>query len=209
MKHATSRTLFDYWNKVRGARKAPRRFEIEPARLAGILPESFILEQAGADAYRFRLAGTRLCEQFGVELRGRNFLEPWDEQDRSALRRRLAAMAEQGAVCLFEFEAYGPAQRAVHFEVLMVPLVQRDAVIDRFLGAMSTNDEPAWLGTERLDRRQLLRHELIWPDGLPPGARLFRPVPLPQVRDARLVRSDRRSFRVYEGGLSHQTPEKG
>ena len=208
MKNDTSRTLFKYWNQIRGTRPAPRRLEIEPTRLAGILPEAFILERVNPDTFRFRLAGTRVCEQFGLEFRGRNFLEDWDEDDRLTLKRRLAAVAEKGAVGLFEFEAYGPAREAVHFEVLVVPLIQNDA-IDRFLGTMSTTDRPDWLGIDRLEGRQLLRHELIWPDGVPVKPSIFRPVLMPPIRDARLVRVDRRSFRVYEGGLSRQSPEKG
>ena len=39
--------------------------------------------------YRYRLAGTRLCEMFGLELRGRNLLDGWSEADRRALARPL------------------------------------------------------------------------------------------------------------------------
>jgi hypothetical protein len=89
----------------------------------------------------------------------------------------------------------------VHFEALIAPLSQTNSVIDRFLGCMSTTDDAHWLGSEPLSERYLLRHELIWPDGLSDAA-AFKPVLHPNVRDARLVRVDRRSFRVYEGGLS-------
>ena len=205
MNNDTSRILFDYWNKLRGARRAPRRFEIEPARISRILPEAFILEQQDVDTYRFRIAGTRLCELFGVELRDHNFLELWEDEDRFPLKRRLAPVAEQGAVGLFEFEAYGSVREPVNFEVLIVPLIQKDAVIDRFLGTMSPSSEPLWLGMERLDHCHLLRHELIWPEPAP--AKIVRPS-LPEVRDARLVRIAHRSFRVYEGGLSRESGKR-
>ena len=45
MQQRTNQILFAYWNDVRGERLAPRRFEIEPARIATILPETFILER--------------------------------------------------------------------------------------------------------------------------------------------------------------------
>ena len=207
MKNDTSRVLFDYWNRIRGARRAPRRLEVEPSRIVSILPEAFILERSDADTFRFRVAGTQLCEQFGLEFRGRNFLEPWEPEDRLTLKQRLTAITEEGAVGLFEFEAFGPSQEAVIFEVLIVPLVQKDS-IDRFLGTMSTTQDPPWLGLERLERRQLLRHTLIWPEGLPPRPSHFRPAMFPEIRDARLVRVDRRAFRVYDGGLSRPMHEK-
>ncbi len=82
-------TLFNYWNQVRAGRIAPHRLEIEPSRIAGILAETFMLERVEAGTYQFRLAGTRLCELFGSELRGKNFLEGWSEQDRLVLERDL------------------------------------------------------------------------------------------------------------------------
>src|SRR6185295_12220787 len=76
-------TLFNYWDQLRAGRIAPNRLEIEPSRIADILAETFMLERIDARTYQFRLAGTRLCELFGSELRGKNFLEGWSEQDRS------------------------------------------------------------------------------------------------------------------------------
>ena len=73
MKQTTIQTLYAYWDGVRAGRIAPRRLEIEPARIAAILSETFMLECGDGD-YRYRLAGSRLCELFGYELRGTSFL---------------------------------------------------------------------------------------------------------------------------------------
>ena len=62
MQQATSRQLYAYWDRVRNGRIAPRRFEIEPAKIAKLLPETFIVESVGSLGYRFRLAGTKICE---------------------------------------------------------------------------------------------------------------------------------------------------
>ena len=77
MRSKTSQILFNYWNDVRQNRLAPKRFEIEPSRIAPILSETFILERLDWDSYRFRLAGTRICDEFGVEFRGTDFLDGW------------------------------------------------------------------------------------------------------------------------------------
>ena len=58
MRHKTSETLFAYWNGVRGEHLAPRRFQIEPAKISGILSSTFMLERLGPATYRYRLAGT-------------------------------------------------------------------------------------------------------------------------------------------------------
>ena len=86
----TLQTLYGYWNEVRAGRLAPQRLEIEPSQIAGILSETFMLERIDAATYQYRLAGTRLCEMFGSELRGKNFLEGWSEPDRHPEQWELA-----------------------------------------------------------------------------------------------------------------------
>src|SRR4051794_24073887 len=92
MKQKTLHTLYGYWNEVRAGRLAPQRLEIEPSRIAGILSDTFMLERIDAATYQFRLAGTRLCELFGSELRGKSFLDGWSELDRPLLTRDLATI---------------------------------------------------------------------------------------------------------------------
>ena len=66
MREAISQTLYGYWNDIRAGRLAPKRFEIEPSQIAGMLPDTFILERIDNETSRFRLAGTRICEAFGM-----------------------------------------------------------------------------------------------------------------------------------------------
>jgi hypothetical protein len=211
MKNTTSNTLFQYWDEVRANRPAPHRFEIEPAQIASILPETFILERADEHTYQFRLAGTRICQNFGRELRGSNLLEGWSVQDRITLERQLSAITKQSAVGEFTIEASDIHQRPVSFEMLVLPLAQYNGRIDRLLGCISTLEEQDWLGTSRLMRKRLLSHELQWPNGRPTfgNRNLATPsVRLPNVRNARIVRTERTQLRVYDGGLAHTEPRK-
>ena len=65
MKLNGSIELFQYWNRLRGTRPAPRRTEIEPSDIKTLLADTFILEQDSRGLPVFRLAGTRLCALFG------------------------------------------------------------------------------------------------------------------------------------------------
>jgi hypothetical protein len=65
MQQPTSRQLYAYWDAVRNGRIAPRRSEIEPAKIASLLPQTFTAERTGLLGVRFRLAGTKICAQFG------------------------------------------------------------------------------------------------------------------------------------------------
>jgi hypothetical protein len=98
MQQPTSRQLYAYWDTIRNGRIAPRRFEIEPAKIAGLLRKTFIAECTGLLAFRFRLAGTRVCQQFGRELRGVDFLSLWPVHDRDAIGSLVRNIVNDGAV---------------------------------------------------------------------------------------------------------------
>ncbi|TAN01215.1 MAG: PAS domain-containing protein, partial [Rhizobiaceae bacterium] len=56
MKHSGSVDLFQYWDRLRAGRTAPRRTEIEPADIKSLLADTFILEQDSRGEAVFRLA---------------------------------------------------------------------------------------------------------------------------------------------------------
>ncbi len=147
MRHKTSQHLFEYWNRLRGHRIAPRRFEIEPASIGDALPDTFILERQDAGTFPFRLAGTRLCERFKKEFRGHNFLAAWSAEDRGTLRSRLNTVSVQGGVVLLLAEAETKSGKAIRVEILILPLLHGQGCADRFLGVVSPLDVPSWLGS--------------------------------------------------------------
>ncbi len=104
MKHKTSSALFGYWDSVRGHRMAPQRFEIDPSKISALLPYTFILERRDAETFSFRLAGTRMCDIFGHELRGTNFLDGWETIDRLPLLRQFSSLTRQGTVGIVYIE---------------------------------------------------------------------------------------------------------
>lgn len=202
MKQKITQTLFNYWNDVRQDRVAPRRFEIEPAQIASILPHTFILERRDG-VYRFRLAGTAVCDAFGQEFRETDFLDGWAEDDKISLERLLTVVTQQGGVGILEIEAATQNKRTVSFEAIILPLIHTRDAIDRLLGAISPITPPDWLGYEPLTSRRLVTTKIVWPNGKPQSVleMMHRQAPfLPHVRKARIVRSERRQFRVYDGG---------
>ncbi len=204
MKEQVSQQLYAYWNDVRGERMAPQRFEIEPSRIAAILPDTFILEAIDQATARFRLAGTRICEAFAAEFRGVNFFELFPVIDRAELKAQVATISTQGAAGVFTIEASTAEGKTALFEVLLTPLIHTREHADRFLGALTPIGRPDWLGYQPLTITRLKHTELIWPEGRPHALveAMNRQAPfLPHVRNARVVRVDRRNFRVYDGGL--------
>ena len=209
MRHKTSETLYAYWNGVRGPDLAPRRFDIEPAKIARILSSTFMLERLDPRTYRYRLAGTAVCNIFGAELRGTNFLDGWPPDDHLSLMRRLSVLSGRGAVGLVHLEAAPPGRASAPFELLLLPLRHTGETLDRVLGSFVALDCPGWLGHLPLATKRLIANEFIWPAGSPGGESGARPLPARPLHvplalspcGGRVVRSERRQFRVFEGGL--------
>lgn len=200
MQQTTTRLLYRYWNDVRSLRIAPRRYEIEPMKIAALLPETFIVECAGLHDFRFRLAGTRLCEQFGRELRGQGLLDLWQEADQTALERVLHRIVLNADIGIVRFQSLADDGRTARFEMVLLPLIHDGTSINRLMGSISAIEPPSWLGSRALVRHAIVDLEVRppTPDGnsrspaaLP--ARASQPAPM-------LIQKGERSFRVYDGG---------
>jgi hypothetical protein len=193
MQQAVSRQLYAYWDRIRNGRIAPRRFEIEPARIPTLLPETFIVEGAGLLGFRFRLAGTKICEQFGKELRGIDLLSLWDHDDREQIASLLHTIFTDAAVGHGTFRAFTASNRQASFEFVLMPLIHTGESINRLLGVITAIEPPFWLGAEPLVRHEISELHVHWPDGPPAEA---------PRESAEIVRLSPRRFRVLEGGLT-------
>jgi len=202
MKQPTNQILYRYWNDLRGQRLAPTRFEIEPSRMAQVLSETFILERGLTGAFPFRLAGTRVCEQIGRELRGEDFLRLVAD-DRRVIAKAMAAVTMEGAALVLDIEAETGDGRTVAFEAIVLPLAHPATEVTRYMGAISAIEPPAWLGVEPITATWLVAHDIVWPEGRPYsfGAEDDRQLPFsPGLAAARIVKSARRQFRILDGG---------
>jgi hypothetical protein len=186
MKHATSRELYGYWNRVRGGAPAPRRSDIEPSDIRRILADTFILEVADRGTYPIRLAGTRVCAAYGRELKGDDFLDFWTPEDRDAIATLGTAVATDAAAAVVSIVARTARGKSVPCELVILPLRHSGPAYDRILGSFAALDQPYWLGTEPVAGQTINSLRLIWPDEQPPFLRrrsdrteLPAPIPFP------------------------------
>jgi hypothetical protein len=184
---------------VRNGRIAPQRFEIEPAAIAPLLSETFIAECVGPHKYRFRLAGTKICNYFGRELRNTELLDFWYAEDRDSIVALLGNVFGEGAAGQVLFTGHARNNRSCEFELILLPLSHGGPAINRALGAISAIEPPFWLGAEPMLRQELTEVNVYWPDGAPQHLQIRRETlhELPAVGAAA-----RRSFTVHEGGLA-------
>lgn len=163
MRHTESRTLFAYWEALRGSRPAPDRSEIEPRAIGTILGDTFILERDRTGALAYRLAGSRICALFGREMKGVPFLDRFEAAGRRAAERALGDALGAQAGLLLGLTAANAAGRAMPLEAVVLPLVHRGRLGARMIGCLSAAEAPYWLGRDGVATITVASVRLLWP----------------------------------------------
>jgi hypothetical protein len=133
-------SLKTYWERLRAGRIAPYRAEIDPRQFESALENMFIIEKVGGDNMRIRLAGMKICEMMGMEVRG---MQPGflvDEADRTRFERLLNVVMSEPAVVELKLAA---PHRVGSYQatMLLMPLRSDFGEINRVLGCASGDTE--------------------------------------------------------------------
>lgn len=136
MRTPLSASLFQYWTELRAGRPMPLRTQIDPASLASILPDLFILEAEADGDHRLRLAGTRVCTLFGRELRGTPFSRLWRRDQHRQTARTARRVLEEARPMSLAAAATTLHDDRLRFDIPLFPLADPDGQPTRLLGAM-------------------------------------------------------------------------
>ena len=166
MKQEGSIALFQYWNRLRDGRPAPRRTEIEPADIKQLLADTFILEKDTRGEAVFRLAGTRLCATYGRELKGYSFPLMWARRDQRMIARLAHSAFHDKSVIVVTFDGVTSTGRSCAFEMVMLPL-EGGVGSPRSLGAITPCEKPYWLGSEPIVESRVDSLRVVDPDREP------------------------------------------
>jgi hypothetical protein len=164
MQKTSTKTLYDYWNTLRGSRSAPDRRDIDPTRIRGALANTFILELNDQREFDFRLAGSHICAAYSRELKGRSFTRLWHQRDQEAMDTLIRAVTEDHAVALVTFQGTTAIHTKVQIETILLPVRHNGGTNTRLLGAMTAIDEPYWFGVQPIMEQRITGLRLIWPD---------------------------------------------
>jgi hypothetical protein len=182
MKHATTRELYDYWQRIRGSQPAPGRSAVKPGEIRGILPNTFILEATQRRSFPFRLAGTKVCGLYGREVGGTDFLDLWDLDGRESVARHAAAVSDNAMAAVITAVSSNARGQTLACELLLLPLRHTGPGYGRLLGSLAPLDPPYWLGSEKVVAQTVADVKLIWPDAKPrmrePGLEAGVPAPI-------------------------------
>ncbi|HEY5207392.1 MAG TPA: PAS domain-containing protein [Roseiarcus sp.] len=146
MKLAATIELFAYWNRLRGARSAPERNDVDPGAIRGVLADTFVLDFDARRGFPFRISGSRANALFLRELRGFSFLDLWRDADREEIDSILHCIADEAQPFLIGAEARPPNLDAVDVEIILMPLRHHGLTHARVLGGLAVHSAPAWIG---------------------------------------------------------------
>jgi hypothetical protein len=188
MKHRNSHLLIGYWNRLRAERDVPDQSDIDPRAIKRMLSQVFILDARDPARAFYRLAGTKLCDRFGLELRGTSFYAHWEAQARERLVQLLRqSLHSKQPVWL---SAIGTTANCamLEMETLLAPLTSGAGAPQRFLGITQFLGDSTQLGGrpiayERLiDSRLICEHEPLDRPQDPPAPFFNRPARAPYLR---------------------------
>lgn len=161
MRLQTTIDIFDYWNALRGGQDAPLKSQIEPGAVPHLLSSLFILETDARRHIRFRLAGTKICDLFGRDLRGERFSALWANGQHEDIEKTAEGAMDHAIPTLFNATGYSTAGHHAAFEIIMMPLRTSEGGCDRLLGAIAPAVAVSWLEIVPLELLALDRSRLL------------------------------------------------
>jgi hypothetical protein len=135
MKDFIVEEVLTYWEDLRQGRLVPRRSEIDPRKLRRSLNHTFVLESIAPDNIRFRLAGNKLCDAMGMEMRGMPAYAMIEQSGRNAFNETIQAALAHPEILDFQLS---PSARMV-----LLPMADEDDALNRILGCINVDpDQP-------------------------------------------------------------------
>ncbi|MBI1868778.1 MAG: PAS domain-containing protein [Methylocystis sp.] len=162
MRHPVTNELYAYWNRLRGARAAPDRSEIEPAAIRHVLADTFIIEVDRQCMFPIRLCGTRLNALWLAEQKGRSFLDIWREDDRRSVAAVLLTVIDGAVPVVAGVGGEAAGHESVDLELLLLPLRHFGKTHSRVLGSLAPVRQPSWLGLASMEGLRLRSMRVVY-----------------------------------------------
>lgn len=132
-----------YWTALRRGDDVPNRSQIDPRGLENILSQTFILERVAPGIARFRLAGQKVNEMAGMEVRGMPITAFFTPDARKQMSAALEHMFEAPAIIEVDLQTEPSRLRgAREARMLLLPLRSDLGDVSRALGVFVSEGNP-------------------------------------------------------------------
>jgi hypothetical protein len=139
MKHPSTREFFAYWDRQRGAERAPDRNDIEPDAVRELLGDIFVLSYE-ASGYPFRVAGTRVCALLGRDVKDHSFSALFTAEGRREIEDIVAIVTEETRPAVVGINATAESGATAHLELLLLPFAARAHAPMSLTGSLAAFD---------------------------------------------------------------------
>ncbi|HTT97535.1 MAG TPA: PAS domain-containing protein [Rhizomicrobium sp.] len=161
MKHKNSHLLVGYWSRLRKGRDIPDQTDIDPRAIKRMLSHIFILDAINPGRPMYRLAGTGLCERYGMELKSTGFLAHWEGQSAIALGSLLKqAMKTHQPVSLSSIGATADCGM-VELETVLAPISFNGAEATRMIGMTQILTDAQHLAGRPIAFQRLVASQIV------------------------------------------------
>lgn len=172
MRQQVSKDLFTYWSRLKGARSAPDRSDIDPSAIRHILADTFIIEVDQANDFPIRLCGVRMNAFWLREQKGRSFIDLWQGDDRRNIAAALLTVIDGVTPIVAGVKTQISGHAPLEMELLLLPLRHFGKTHSRVLGALAPHYQPDWLGHRRAGPLELHSMRVMGREA--PAAHLLR-----------------------------------
>lgn len=145
MFHTNTEHLIGYWRSLARGTTTPTRRDFDPAGVAELLPQIFMLE-LGTGALPFRLAGEFLIDLHGKPLRGVDFQTLFSPSGRRVVTQAALSALNDPDPSILTCEGFSADGRSLGIEITLAPLTGIDGHVERLLGLYQPTSLVARLG---------------------------------------------------------------
>jgi hypothetical protein len=165
--HPGSRALFRYWDTIRGELSAPQRDWLDLKRIHKLVPFAFMIERKFGKAYVWRLAGTQVCELWGMELTGKPALAQGERLERESLVRFLDRVVDAHQPFVARFRLGSAKDVSTAAEFVGLPLEARNGAGTYVFGVMMPFCEVRRARHDRVTSFALTSARTLWTEPAP------------------------------------------
>ena len=141
MTHSTLQTLRAHWDDICEGDLPPFRSDIAPRTIPGVLDTLFILEQLGPQDTRVRIAGIKICEMMGMEVRGQSPMSFFQDNSRGRFDNILSEVLGQPKIAYLGLDTVDKLGNTGHVEMVLLPLRSDFGDISRIIGCVTTPEK--------------------------------------------------------------------
>lgn len=133
--HAQTQSLLAYWQGLRTDGGLPRRGQIDPRQMRCDVASLFIVEVLEDGSQRFRVAGSRIIDTFGMELRGVAVRSLIEAHARPPFTAFVGEVLDKPGIGYARLLSAGGGLGV--WEMLLLPLRSDNGRLDRIIGCMN------------------------------------------------------------------------